>query len=425
VPASIEQSTAQLHVLSLCAGIGGVDLAFHRAGITTRVAVEIDEHARGVLSDRFPETVLFPDLTEVTADDLIAAGVVPGRTVLAAGWPCQGNSMAGRRGGLGDPRSGLWMHVARLLDELRPRWFVGENVPGLLSVNQGRDFGIIAGDLANLGMEFAWRVLDARHFGVPQRRRRLVVVGHLGDLRAAPAQVLLEPEGLRRDSAPRREAGPVVADRAPTRTRDAGLVAAQCHGGNVGPLGTLRAGNGSLTGGVPFVTHEAIGVLGNHAHTLTSHGYDASEDGTGRGVPVIGFAWQAGGNATSSSALAYDSSPTLPRSQTMAVAYAAHQVGALDTAQGGPDDNMAQAGQLVAHHHSDSPCVVRRLTPLECERLQGLPDGWTATSNQRPQKDTHRYRQLGNSVAVPVFEWVARGITDAEEAGTAVRAGAA
>jgi DNA (cytosine-5)-methyltransferase 1 len=94
--------------VSLFAGVGGIDLALERAGYDVVAAVEIDKAARGVIADRMPHTTLFDDVTEVSADDLRAAGFVPGRGLLAAGWPCQGNSVAGRRGGLADPRSGLW-----------------------------------------------------------------------------------------------------------------------------------------------------------------------------------------------------------------------------------------------------------------------------------------------------------------------------
>ena len=114
-------------------------------------AVETDPACRGVLTRHFPHTTLSGDVTEATGDQLRTAGFDPGHGVLTAGWPCQGNSIAGRRGGLADPRSGLWRHVVRLLAETRPRWFLGENVPGLLSVNRGRDFAAILASLDDLG----------------------------------------------------------------------------------------------------------------------------------------------------------------------------------------------------------------------------------------------------------------------------------
>jgi DNA (cytosine-5)-methyltransferase 1 len=307
-----------VNVLSLFAGIGGFEEAFSRCGVPAVASVECDAAARGVLVDRFPGTALMTDVTEVTGDDARAAGFDPRRGIVTAGWPCQGNSVAGRRGGMDDPRSGLWSHVVRLLAETRPRWFFGENVPGLLTVNGGRDFLRVVRDLDELGYGLAWRVLDAQFFGVPQRRRRVFIVGCLGD-GAAPAEVLLEPEGRHRD---------------PT----------------------------------------ALPAAGSAVAALTASGL--------------------GG--------------------------------------GGPDDNLAQAGHVVpfdaaqitsAENRSNpqpgdpasSPAAtgrsIRRLTPLECERLQGFPDQWTATSNGRPQSDSARYRQLGNSVAVPAVEWVARRIT--------------
>lgn len=199
-----------LTAVSLFAGIGGIDLALERAGVRVVAAVEIDPAARAILARHFPHTALFTDVTEVSGDDLRAAGFVPERGILAAGWPCQGNSVAGRRGGMGDPRSGLWMHVARLLAELRPAWFLGENVPGLYSVNGGDDIAVVRGDLARCGYWWAERILDAQRFGVPQRRRRVIFVGHSGN-RAAPVEVLLEPESSTGDPAPRGTARPDVA----------------------------------------------------------------------------------------------------------------------------------------------------------------------------------------------------------------------
>lgn len=206
-----------LTAVSLFAGVGGIDLAMHNAGIKVVAAVEKDKAARGVLADRLPDTTLFTDVTEVTGDDLLGAGFVPERGVLAAGWPCQGNSVAGARGGMADPRSGLWRHVVRLLAETRPRWFFGENVPGLLSVNDGEDFETVIGDVAGIGYGLAWRVLDAQYFGVPQRRRRVFFVGGLGD-RQGPVQVLLEPEGRTGDLAARQ---PTWAGSAPDAARGA------------------------------------------------------------------------------------------------------------------------------------------------------------------------------------------------------------
>ena len=473
-PAEVAQGMA--HV-SLFSGVGGFELAMQQAGIPTIAACEIDKAARGVLADHFPDTHIYHDVKGVTGDSLRSLGADPGRTVLTAGWPCQGNSVAGRRGGMADERSGLWAEVARILAEFRPAWFVGENVPGLLSVAGGWDYATVLGDMARLGYGFAWRVLDSRHFGVPQRRRRIVLVGHLGDDGRAPAQVLLEPEGGGRNPAEGITPRPVFAP-------DAG---GRADGRRV-PTLTARCG---------------VCAIGATTHALTAEGADASEDGTGRGTPIItvpvaatltagqhgegvsapgrrqeddynlvamAFAGQAAGDVYLNLT---EQAPTLGVTQVHSVLYAAERTVALDTAQGGPDDNSAQGGHLVAFAlrgrddgalpeiHGDGHTVgalraadggssrdyvafhenqrgeltvsdvahtlktgggkpgqgypaamigttVRRLTPLECERLQGYPDGWTLTSNGKPQADSARYKQLGNSIAVPVFVWVAK-----------------
>lgn len=200
-----------LTVVSLFAGVGGFDLAFERAGAEVVAAVEIDAPARAVLARRFPSTTLFDDVTKVTGDELRAAGFVPERGVITGGFPCQDLSVAGGRKGLAGERSGLFWHIVRLLAELRPAWFVLENVPGLLSSNDGRDFGAVLGALGDCGYGVAYRVLDAKYFGVPQQRRRVFIVGHLGSPFGAAAQVLLEPEGGAGDLAAGGEAGPGVA----------------------------------------------------------------------------------------------------------------------------------------------------------------------------------------------------------------------
>ena len=285
-----------LTAVSLFDGIGGIHLALKRAGVRVVAGVEIDPACRGVLARHFPGAVLFNDVTEVTGDQLRAAGFVPGRGILAGGWPCTGNSVAGRREGMADPRSGLWVQFARLLAELRPRWFLGENVPGLYSVNDGRDIAIVRRDLAQLGYWWAERTLDAQHFGVPQRRRRVFFAGCLGD-RARPVQVLFDPDCGDGDSAPGRQAGTSAARSAANGTGSPRTVGTL--GGN-GPGGGWRVGaDEAATGQLVAATLQgggrrghridAEGAAGGHliAHTLTGEGFDASEDGTGRGIPIV------------------------------------------------------------------------------------------------------------------------------------------
>lgn len=389
--------------VSLFSGVGGFELAMAEAGIPTLAACEIDKKARGVLHDRFPGVHIYHDVREVTGDSLRTLGADPGRTVLTAGWPCQGNSVAGSRGGMDDARSGLWSEVVRILAELRPAWFVGENVPGLLSVAGGRDFATVVGDLARLGYGFAWRILDAQHFGVPQRRRRVVIVGRLGDSGRAPAQVLLEPEGGGRNPAEG------IAPR---------------------PIFARRAGGGAAGSFVPRV---AKTLCANSSQSLDSDLEDFVVEVSGDGQVVSSLRAASGGSSRDY------------------IAYVAETVNALDTAQGGPDDNSAQAGHLVAftktrrsgardadgnlppevwrqrdvsatlapadltsEHRAvellTDGTIVRRLTPLETCRLQGYPDGHTATSNGQPQADGPQYKQHGNGIAVPMFAWVAKRI---------------
>lgn len=210
--------------VSLFAGVGGADLGMEAAGIPTVLACEIDKNARAVLAHRFPHATLHDDVRTLTGDDLRRAGAVPERTILSGGFPCQPFSVAGHRRGMGgdDERGDLYWQISRLLAEFPARWIVLENVPGLLSIDGGRTFGTILGDLGELGYGVAYRVLDAQHFGVPQRRRRVFIVGCLGDDRR-PVEVLLEPEGSRGNPAPSLTPGPGTAARAERSTDDAGI----------------------------------------------------------------------------------------------------------------------------------------------------------------------------------------------------------
>lgn len=391
---------SRLTVVSLFDGIGGFPLAFERAGARTVAAVEIDPAAAAIGQRHFPHAHHFTDVTKVTGDELRAVGFVPRRGVLTAGWPCQDFSVAGRRAGLAGARSGLWWHVARLLAELRPTWFIGENVPGLLSSvcqcpgdrscvanghhdecdgephdvqpdgccvggcmrTHGGAMGSVLGSLAELGYGVAYRILDAQHFGVPQQRRRVFIVGHLGEPWSAPAQVLLEPESCDGDLAPCGPAGPDAAGR-PERGVDA-------SGRDIAPTLVARYAKGTDSDATDALIVQC--VTGHRAHTLTSEGADASEDGTGRGTPIV-----------------IQAAPKIAATLT---------AGTSSPGVSAPGRRQEDDHNLVA-----TETVVRRLTELECTRLQGYPDGWTDD-----QSGAAQYRQLGNSVAVPVVEWIAR-----------------
>lgn len=183
--------------VSLFAGIGGFDLALERAGVKVVASVEWDAKAQEVLKRRFPQSQLFGDIQEVTGEQLIRAGFDPATGIITGGFPCQDLSVAGKRAGLAGKRSGLFWEICRLLDETRTQTVVLENVPGLLSSNQGRDMAVVIGALVERGYRVGWRVLDAQFFGVPQRRRRVFIVGCLRDARRTPEEILALAEGRR------------------------------------------------------------------------------------------------------------------------------------------------------------------------------------------------------------------------------------
>src|SRR3990167_7940242 len=199
---------------SLFSGIGGFDLGFDRAGMKCAWQVEIDTKCQDVLGTHWPGIERYSDVRTAGRDNLEPVELICG------GFPCQDLSVAGRRAGLGGERSGLWFEFARIVGELAPRWVVVENVPGLLSSAGGRDFAVILRGLVERGYGVAWRILDAQYFGLAQRRRRVFVVGHLGDGRAS--QVLFESDGGAWDTAPRRETRTGTTELAGTLAASAG-----------------------------------------------------------------------------------------------------------------------------------------------------------------------------------------------------------
>lgn len=376
--------------ISLFSGIGGFDLGFDRAGMTCVAQVEKDEKARAVLAKHWPDVQRFDDVKEFNYGKPV--------DLIAGGFPCQDVSVAGRRAGLAGERSGLWHEFHRIIASLRPRWVVIENVPGLLSSNEGKDFAVILRGLVECGYGVAWRILDAQYFGVPQRRRRVFIVGSLGDGRAA--EVLFEREGLRGDTPPSREAGKGFAP-------IAGTLAA--NGGGL----DRPAGNANE---LDFCIPDVANTLSGHNHRYNpTDGETFAVSGIGEYKEGIGTL-RANGGGMGSPAIAQTLAGGSSRAHSditsgqqdgnvIPVAWQQNTRDEVRFISG--DGQIAGALSSQAGMKQQNYVGVRRLTPTECERLQGFPDGWTDG-----QADTPRYRQLGNAVAVPCAEWIGRRIME-------------
>ena len=389
-----------MRYLSLFSGIGGFDLGFDRAGMECAGQVEIDDYCRRVLAKHWPDVPRMNDVREVQGDEFGAVDLICG------GFPGQDVSVAGRRAGLAGERSGLWYEFHRLIDRVRPRWAVIENVPGLLSSNGGRDFAAVLRGLVKCGYGVTWRILDAQYFGVAQRRRRVFIVGSLGDGRAA--EVLFEREGGGGDSEAGRAARPGI-------TRD--VAASLRHGGGNGRGYNLDAECG-LTLAAPRVARQAKGGFTDPvsdniiAATTTFNGYTGgADDNDAQGGHLVAIPLRAEGHDASEDGTG--------RQNLIPVAYAFTERTRPDGRAFEAQEDLAYAltnpgrGGRTHSRQIGGSFGVRRLTPVECERLQGFPDGHT-----EGQSDSARYRQLGNAVAVPVAEWLGRRIVAVGAAAT-------
>jgi len=398
---------------SVCSGIEAASVAWNPLGWRCAFMSEIEAFPRAVLKHHYEDIPLHGDFTT------IQAGEYEPIDVLVGGTPCQSFSIAGLRGGMDDARGNLALGYLRLADRLRPRWVVWENVPGVRSSNAGRDFGSFLGCLGELGYGWAYASLDAQYRGLAQRRERVFVVGYLGDWRRAAA-VLALLEGMRGDSPPGRKAGEGVAstieaslgrrcgqpnDHDPAdgliahtmtarmgRARGAACVdepALVAYGGNntSGPIDIATAVNGH---GGPHGPHGRLDFESETfvTHALRADGFDASEDGTGRGTPLV--------------------------------AYAIQERAVSENLENGPQGKGYQpdiAYTLEARNKVQSVSMpgVRRLMPVECEKLQGLPPGYTDVPYRgKPAADGPRYRAIGNSFAVPVVRWIGERIAISE-----------
>jgi DNA (cytosine-5)-methyltransferase 1 len=404
----------KLRFLSLFSGIEAASVAFAPLGWECVGFSEIEPFPCSVLKHHYPNVQNLGDVNDITDEQIKQLGHID---LVIGGFPCQDVSLAGQRKGLQHEdgtatRSGLFYRAVEIADATKARWVVIENVPGLFSVSEGRAFASVVGGLVgceigvptdgwrNAGFALGpkglveWAVLDVQYFGLAQRRKRVFIVRDSGNWRDRPP-LLLERESLRRDNPPSREARQDVTGSLSARTNGGGGLGTDFDigGGLSRPLRaqpncshrddsqtyvpvTSLCLNG---GGQRRIDGESETFV---AHSLRADGFDASEDGTGRGTPMV---------------------PEIV-SQAMSAKWA--------KGSSGP------SGDEVANMIPTQNMAVRRLTPTECARLQGFPDDYLDIIHRgKPAADGNKYKALGNSFATTVVAWIGRQIEKAVEGG--------
>ena len=437
---------------SVCSGVEAATVAWHPLGWQAAWYSEIEPFPSAVLKHHYPTVPNYGDMTQYEAwpDEPI--------NLLVGGTPCQSFSVAGLRKGLADPRGNLMLTYGAIAKRYRPEWLVWENVPGVLSSNGGRDFGTFLGMLAELGYGFAYRVLDAQYFGVAQRRRRVFVVGYLGNWQRAAA-VLFERHSLQGHPAPSREKGQGTAAYVeggvelcgPLNARDYKDPGTDGMNRNSAKMVPVSATLCARRGGFDLEVETPVIAPTLQANDGQKWGSNQWVDEGKAIVQPMAFPWQS---ALDPIGKPENLSGTLIKNQTMAVAqpipYDFFQITAPVNRQsrepGDPCHTLARdnaahativqptassetAGTLRANAGSGfrsngtpvegvaiQAMQVRRLTPVECERLQGFPDGYTNIPwrNKTESPDGPRYKAMGNSMAVPVMRWIGERIAAVE-----------
>ena len=437
-----------MRYISLFSGIEAASVAWEPLGWEPLAFCEIDEFPSAVLAHRFPDVENLGDITKVDWKEVIARHGRP--DVVVGGSPCQSFSIAGGRESL-EGESRLMFEFIRAVDEIRPHWFLWENVPAVLNTRDNA-FAQLLGEVQKLGYgSLAWRVLDAQFFGVAQRRRRVFLVGRLGEGGSAAA-VLFEPESLRGDnpsSREKREALARAAGRGPASGGGDGCFVqntrneVRLQGGDgtvVGALGASGSANGQ---GVPFVM-----ATGQANAEVTQDMTPTLNCAHEQPIVVSGASTQYGDEVAGTLTARADSSPCADRGQNVVCMADDNAKAAIDEdvcgtlKVGGTADSCvlkirqgkagggkgALIGEEVSFTLATSQdqtlfdgtgtgYVVRRLTPVECERLQGFPSKWTDVpyKGKEHPSDTPRYKACGNSMAVPVMRWIGERIQMVDE----------
>lgn len=406
-----------MKVLSLFSGVGGFDLGLERAGMTSVFQCELDKHCKKVLNRHWPNVPKWDNIETLTGKYILENA--PEIDVVAWGSPCQDLSLAGKRAGLEGKRSGLFYEGIRIIRELRelsngkyPKISIWENVAGALSSNDGRDFGQILYEMDEAGANFSeWVVLDAQFFGVPQRRRRVFVVSIFDPTVAArsPEPLFALGESLRGDTKTSRNKEKTITRKTTTSSGDysddriIGTINARDYKG----VGNQYVEEGKC---IVFNDDRRAGpkIHGEILPTLQAF-MGTGGNNTPLVADIYSFDTQFGSNAN----VQINISPTLKSSQQSPTIVHESSFGINGRIIGRKDENgpngrphTLEDGPMFTLTHTDIHAVsqkmnVRRLTPIECERLMGWPDNWTDG-----QTDGHRYKQCGNGVASPVAFWI-------------------
>ena len=420
-----------MRYISLFSGIEAASVAWEPLGWEPVCFAELDPFPCAVLEHRYPDVPNVGDVTKVKWKKFKNKC-----DIVVGGSPCQSFSVAGKREGLSG-ESGLMFEYIRAVREVRPRWFLWENVPGALSSEGGEAFRQLLSEMDKLGYGLAWRVLDAQFFGVAQRRRRVFLVGRLGA--CPPVEVLFEPEGMRGDHPSSREKRQELAEAAGGCPASAGFKFHQGAGaGNIGweseqsPTCTADWHNpavciqGSMIGRSDANGPQGSGIEQDGA-SFTLNCTDRHAVLSSKCIPINEMIATRGnklGRGTGFG-VGQDKDPafTITCNHPHAVATDPVICMADDNAKAAIDEDMC--GSLKVGGGAPSIArgrmVVRRLTPKECERLQGFPDDWTKVPYRgKPAEecpDGPRYKAIGNSFAVPVVRWIGERIAMAEKEG--------
>ena len=441
---------------SLFAGVGGFDLGMEQAGWDCQWQVEWDKHCQGVLSKHWPNIPKYLDVQDVNGAELTPVDCI------IFGSPCQDLSVAGKGGGLEGSRSGLFYEAIRIIKEMRnatgnqfPKWTIWENVPGALSSNKGNDFAKVLDEMANIGaLAIEWHILDAQWFGVAQRRRRVFVLAcyDSGTVARCPSQILPVPKDSKGHIKQGRKKGKRATRQTQEGAGEAVLYGQSGHakwteGGvtlaatdykrperNVvlepisfhakqDPISsknisqTLYGQNGIAVAVPPIIVDGTrtndIRIYNDQITPTLKH-----RMGTGGGqVPLVGIeepilAYDGYNNAVSEEIyrtlrIGIDSGDHI------AIPIQGTIIGRSDSAgpQGkgfGEENDPSYTLDTISQHGVMTPdLVLRRLTPLECERLMGFPDNHTKYyADGKQVADTNRYKMCGNAVATPVAKWI-------------------